>query len=201
MMVFMMVVIAVMIMMMIMMVAMVLMAGWLSMQVNTAWPAPCKRDQVIPCFILKCIILYSGKLHIQWENTISENALDETKTPYSMRKYNIREWSWWDENSILEIWDNLSSHLLALGCFSFEMKKYERTVFVWKQHLYVNVVLKQTWIYPFIAKSLLLVQPTPFGRQNAITRKWNNWSWKTAVHEAMKYYYKICLLDYPTPLP
>ena len=27
-------------------------------------------------------------------------------------------------------------------------------------------------MYPFIAKSLLLVQPTPFGRQNTITRKW-----------------------------
>ena len=65
----------------------------------------------------------------------------------------------------------MSFHLLALGCFSFEMGKHGRTVFLWKQHLYVNVVFKQTWINSFIAKSLLLLQPTPFGRQNAITRK------------------------------
>ena len=158
---FMMVVIAVMIMMMIMMVAMVLMAGWLSMQVNTAWPAPCKRDHVLH---LKYIMVESRKLQIQWGNTTSESALDETKTPYSLSNIRLKS------KQSLEIWDHLSSHLLALGCFSFEMEKYGRTVFAWKQHLYVNVVFKQTWIYPFIAKSLLLVQPTQFGRQNAITR-------------------------------
>ena len=133
---FMMVVIAVMTMMMIMimMVAMVLMAGWLSMQVNIAWLAPCKRDQVIPCFTLKYIRLESRKLRIQWENTTSESALDETKTPYSLSHIRLKS------KQSLGIWDHLSFHLLALGCFSFEMEKYGRTVFAWKQHLYVNVV-------------------------------------------------------------
>ena len=139
---------------------------------------------------------FIGILVKYWDNTTSESALDETKTPYSLSHIRLKS------KQSLEIWDNLSSHLLALGCFSFEMEKYGRTVFVWKQHLYVNVVFKQTWIYPFIAKSLLLVQPTPFGRQNPITRKWEeqmkqliveNWcSWRTATK---------CVFRITRPLP
>ena len=145
------------------------------------------------------MLLMRRKLHIQWENTTSESDLDETKTPYSLSHIRLKS------KQSLEIWDNLSSHLLALGCFSFEMEKYGRTVFVWKQHLYVNVVFKQTWIHPFIAKACYWCNHRYLGDKiqspENEKNKWNNWSWKTDVHEAMKYCYKICLLDYPTPLP
>ena len=166
------------------------MVGWLSMQVNIAWPAPCKRDQVIPCFTLKYIRLESRKLRIQWENTTSESALDETKTPYSLSHIRLKS------KQSLEIWDHLSFHLLALGCFSFEMEKCGRTVFVWKQHFYANVVFKQTWIYPFIAKAWYWCNQRHLGDKMQSpeneTNKWNKSSRKTAVHEAMKNCLNYC---------
>ena len=156
--------------------------------------------------------------NIQWGNTTSESALDETKIPYSMRKLNIREWSWWDENSIfIEPHQTQKQAVIRdLRSFVFSSSGFGM-FFLWNEKVRENCVrLKTTFIckccfetnmdiYPFIAKACYWCNHRYLGDKiqspGNEKNKWNNWSWKTDVHEAMKYCYKICLLDYPTPLP
>ena len=130
-----------------------------------------------------------------------------------MRKYNIRKCSWWDENSIfIEPHQTQKQAVIRdLRSFVFSSSGFGM-FFLWNGKVRENCVrLKTTFIckccfqtnmdISIYCKSLLLVQPSLFGRQNTITRKWEEQMKQLIVENWCSWSHEVLLQNLSFGLP